>query len=89
MENQDNEKTTLENVEQYGEWKKELDELQRIDFSDDWEYIGARIEALQADIRAYEQSHAIVAASGANSEMNDAEYWNAIAVENDRQNGDM
>jgi hypothetical protein len=44
---------------------------------------------LQADIISYEQAHAIIAASGANVKMNDAEYWNAIAVENDRQNGDM
>jgi hypothetical protein len=89
MENQDNEKTTLENVEQYEGWKKELDDLQHIDFSDDWEYIGARIEALQADISAYVQSHAIIAASGANPEMDYGTYWNTIGVENDRQNGDM
>ncbi len=88
MENQDNEKTTLDNVEQYEAWKEELENLQNVDpgANADWEYIGERINALQADIASYEQIHAIIAAHAG---MNDAEYWNTIAVEYDRQNGDM
>jgi hypothetical protein len=84
--------TTLENEQQYQSWKEELAQLENIDFDTedvDWEHVDTRIKALRSDISSYEEVNAIIASSGVNSEMDDATYWNTIAVAYDEWNGDI
>lgn len=93
MDRRNEQQTTLENEKQYQSWKKELQQLESIDWESgdapDPEYIAHRIQCLRADISSYEEVHSIIKASGVTEKMDDATYWNTIAVYYDEMNGDM